>query len=152
MAYVRACCDRRAATKKMCITTRAHLPAQLLSWNPFSAAWTAAERCVRSPGLPPARLGRVLKQIILNVVRPFSTAYAVHAANHATLQFGMALQHGVQGQQILPDQRPGTVALVPISSRSEELPDRNDKKARFWVTLEKIFSTPSSYLTEAHAS
>jgi hypothetical protein len=36
----------------------------------------------------------VLKQIILNVVRPFSTAYAVYAANHATLQFGMALQHG----------------------------------------------------------
>jgi len=77
----------------------------------------------------------VLKQIILNVVRPFSTAYAVYAANHATLQFGMALQHGVQGQQILPDQRPGTVALVPVSSRSQELPDRNDKKARFWVTL-----------------
>ena len=80
------------------------------------------------------------------------TQTAVHAANHATPQLGMALQHGVQGQQILPDQRPGTVVLVPISSRSEELPDRNDKKARFWVTLEKMLFTPSSYLTEANAS
>jgi hypothetical protein len=80
------------------------------------------------------------------------TQPAGHAANHATLQLGMALQHKVQGQQILPDQRPGTVVLVPISSRSEELPDRNDKKARFWVTLEKMFFTPSSYLTEANAS
>ena len=80
------------------------------------------------------------------------TQTAVHAANHATLQFGMALQHGLQGQQILPDQRPGTVVLVPIFSGSEELPDRDDKKARFWVTLEKMFFTPSSYLTEANAS
>ena len=72
------------------------------------------------------------------------TQTAVHATNHTTLQFGMALQHGVQGQQILPDQRPGAVVLVPIFPGSEELPDRDDKKARFWVTLEKMFFTPSS--------
>jgi hypothetical protein len=80
------------------------------------------------------------------------TQPAVHAANHATPQLGMALQHGIQGQQILPDQRPGAVVLMPVWSESEELPDRNDKKARFWVTLEKMFFTPSSYLTEANAS
>jgi hypothetical protein len=80
------------------------------------------------------------------------TQVAIHAANHTTLQFGMALPHRLQGQQILPDQRPGAVVLVPISPGSEELPDRDDKKARFWVTLEKMFFTPSSYLTEANAS
>lgn len=80
------------------------------------------------------------------------TQVAVHATNHTTLQFRMALQHGVQGQQIQPDQRPGAVVLVPIFPGSEELPDRDDKKARFRVTLEKMFFTPSSYLTEAHAS
>ena len=72
------------------------------------------------------------------------TQAAVHAAHHATLQFGMALQHGVQGQQILPDQRPGAVVLMPIFPESEELPDGDDKKARLWVTLEKMFFTPSS--------
>jgi hypothetical protein len=80
------------------------------------------------------------------------TQAARRATHYATLQFGMALQHGVQGQQILPDQRPDAVVLVPIFPGSEELPDRNDKKARFWVTLEKMFFTPSSYLTEANAS
>ena len=80
------------------------------------------------------------------------TQAAGHAANSASLQFGMALQHGVQGQQILPNQRPGAVVLVPIAAESEELPDGDDKKARLWVTLEKMFCTPSSYLTEAHAS
>lgn len=68
----------------------------------------------------------------------------VRAVNDATLQFGMALQHGVQGQQILPDQRPGAVVLMPIFPESEELPDGDDKKARLWVRLEKIFCTPSS--------
>ena len=77
---------------------------------------------------------------------------AVHAANDATLQFRMALQHGLQGQQILPDQRPGAVVLVPIFSESAELSDGDNKKARLWVTLEKMFFTPSSYLTEANAS
>ena len=72
------------------------------------------------------------------------TQTAVHAANHATLQFGMALQHGFQGQQILPDQRPGAVVLVPIFSESAELSDGDNKKARLWVTLEKMFFTPSS--------
>ena len=72
------------------------------------------------------------------------TQATVRAANDATLQFGMALQHGVQGQQILPDQRPGAVVLMPISPESEELPDGDDKKARLWVTLEKMFCTPSS--------
>ena len=80
------------------------------------------------------------------------TQAAVHAANHATLQFGMALQHAVQGQQILPDQRPGAVVLVPVFPGSKELTDGDDKKARFWVTLEKMFFTPSSYLPEANAS
>jgi hypothetical protein len=80
------------------------------------------------------------------------TQTTVRAANHATLQFGMALQHGFHGQQILPDQRPGAVVLVPIFSESAELPDGDNKKARLWVTLEKMFLTPSSYLIEANAS
>jgi len=96
----------------------------------------------RTTQVPPPRIPGIRQK----------TQPAGHAANHATLQFRMALQHGVQGQQILPDQRPGTVVLVPICSRSEELPDRNDKKARFWVTLEKMSFTPSSYLIEANAS
>ena len=72
------------------------------------------------------------------------TQAAGSAVNYATVQFGMALQHGVQGQQILLNQRPGAVVLVPIFSESAELSDGDNKKARLWVTLEKMFFTPSS--------
>lgn len=88
------------------------------------------------------RTTQVLSPRIPGIRQKIQTA--VYAASHATLQFGMALQHRFQGQQILPDQRPGAVVLVPVSSESAELSDGDNKKARLWVTLEKMFLTPSS--------
>ena len=77
---------------------------------------------------------------------------AVSARNDAPLQFGMGPEDGVQRDQILSNQRPGAVVLVPICPEREELPGGDDKKAKLWVTMEMFSHTPSSYLTEADAS
>jgi hypothetical protein len=77
---------------------------------------------------------------------------AVSAGNVATLQFGMRLDAGVQRPQILLNQRLGAIVLMPIRPKGEELPDRDNKKAKFSATIPMFLRTPSSYLTEAHAS
>lgn len=77
---------------------------------------------------------------------------AVNAGSDATLQFAMGLEGRVQRDQILPDQGPGAVVLVPIRPKREELADGDDKKAKFAVTIPRLLHTTSSYLTEAIAS
>jgi hypothetical protein len=77
---------------------------------------------------------------------------AVSAGNVATLQFGMRLDAGVQRPQILLNQRLGAIVLMPIRPKGEELPDRDNKKAKFSATIPMFLRTPSSYLTEANAS
>jgi hypothetical protein len=73
------------------------------------------------------------------------------AENGAALQLGVRFEGEVQRDQILPDQRLGAIILVPIRPKCEKLPDGDDKKAKLAVTLSTLH-TPSSYLTEAHAS
>jgi hypothetical protein len=77
---------------------------------------------------------------------------AVNAGNVAPLQFGMRLDAGVQRPQILLNQRLGAIVLMPIRPKGEEPPDRDNKKAKFSATIPMFLRTPSSYLTEAHAS
>ena len=77
---------------------------------------------------------------------------AVNAGNDASLQFGMRLDGTVQRHQILLDQRPGAIVLMPIRPKREELADGDDKKAKFSATIPMTLCTPSSYLTEANAS
>jgi hypothetical protein len=77
---------------------------------------------------------------------------AVNAGNVATLQLGMRLDSRVQRHQILLDHRPGAIVLMPSRPKREELPDGDDKKAKFSATIPMSLHTPSSYLTEANAS
>ena len=44
------------------------------------------------------------------------------------------------------------IIQVPIFSKRENLLDRDDKKARFSVTIRRTFFTPSSYFIGAKAS
>jgi hypothetical protein len=77
---------------------------------------------------------------------------AVHAGNDAILQLGMGFDGTVQRDQILLNHRPGAIVLMPIRPKREELPDGDNKKAKLSVTIPMSLHTPSSYLTEAHAS
>ena len=77
---------------------------------------------------------------------------AVNAGNDTTLQLGMRLDSRVQRHQILLDHRPGAIVLMPSRPKREELPDGDDKKAKFSATIPMSLHTPSSYLTEANAS
>ena len=77
---------------------------------------------------------------------------AVNAGNDTTLQLGMRLDSRVQRHQILLDHRPGAIVLMPSRPKREELPDGDDKKAKFSATIPMSLHTPSSYLTEASAS
>ena len=60
---------------------------------------------------------------------------AVTAVRHATLELGMGLQDRVQRDQVLPDERPGAIILVPIGPKREKLLDGYDKKARLSVMI-----------------
>jgi hypothetical protein len=77
---------------------------------------------------------------------------AVFAGNNAIPQFRMGLQDRVQGDLILPDERPGAVVPVPIRPKRENLFQSYGKKTRFSVIIAKLFDTPSSYLIDAKAS
>jgi hypothetical protein len=77
---------------------------------------------------------------------------AVNAGNHTSLQFRLRRDSRVQPQQILLDYRPDAIVLMPIRPNREELPDGDDKKAKFSATIPMSLCTPSSYLTEANAS
>jgi hypothetical protein len=77
---------------------------------------------------------------------------AVNAVSHATLELGMGLQDRVQRDLILPHKRLGSIVLMPIRAKREELLDGYNKKARFSVTMRRLFDTPSSYLIDAKAS
>jgi hypothetical protein len=76
----------------------------------------------------------------------------MHTMSHARLQPRVRLQNGVQRRLVAEDQRPGRFVLVPIRPERERLLDRDDKKARFSVTMEIVFSTTSSYPIDAKAS
>ena len=75
----------------------------------------------------------------------------VKAVFDATLQCGVRLQEGVQRRLILPNKRTDLFAFVPICPIREELPDRNQKKDRFSVTILILCFTPSSYFFDADA-
>ena len=77
---------------------------------------------------------------------------AVTAASDATLPFRKGCEGGIQRKQVLLNQRPGAIVLMPIRPKGEELPDRDNKKAKFSATIPMFLRTPSSYLTEANAS
>ncbi len=76
---------------------------------------------------------------------------AVRTISHARLQLRMRLQNGVQRRLVAEHQRSGRIVLVPIRPERERLLDRDDKKARFSVTM-AILCTTSSYLIDAQAS
>jgi len=77
---------------------------------------------------------------------------AVTAVNLARLEFRMRLEDGVQRELIFADHRLGAIVLMPILAKREGLLDGDDKKAKRAVILSIVFDTPSSYLSEAHAS
>jgi len=77
---------------------------------------------------------------------------AVNAARDATRQLGVGPQEPLQHRLILPDNRLGTVILVPVWPKREKLLDGDDKKARLSVTMRKVFCTSSSYRIDANAS
>jgi hypothetical protein len=70
---------------------------------------------------------------------------AVTAASDATLPFRKGCEGGVQREQVLLNQRPGAIVLMPIRPKGEELPDRDDKKAKFSATIPMFLRTPSSF-------
>jgi len=55
---------------------------------------------------------------------------AVNAARDATRQLGMGSQEPLQHRLILPDNRLGTVILVPVWPKREKLLDGDDKKSQ----------------------
>lgn len=77
---------------------------------------------------------------------------AVSAVRDTALKLGTQSQDRVQLRLILPDKRLGAIILVPIRPKREKLLDGDDKKARFSVTMRKLFCTPSSYRIDAKAS
>ena len=60
---------------------------------------------------------------------------AMNAVSHARLERGMRLQDRVQRELILPDERAGTILLMPIGPKREKLLDGYDKKARLSVMI-----------------
>ena len=77
---------------------------------------------------------------------------AVAAEYRAVLQVGIVLENPVQGELILRDKRIGTVVLVPIFRKGENLLDRYHIKARFSVMMWILLCMASSYLLDAKAS
>ena len=77
---------------------------------------------------------------------------AASAANRALGQFGTQPQVSLQRQQILPDERLGAIALVPICLMRENVPDGDSKKAKVSVTIWIVFCITSSYLEEVKTS
>jgi len=77
---------------------------------------------------------------------------ALRAESEAPLNLRMALQDRVQRGLILPDKRPGAIALMPICAKREELLDGYGKKARLSTIISIVLCTPSSYLFDANAS
>ena len=64
----------------------------------------------------------------------------------------MGLEDGIQRDLIFLEQRLRTSVLMPILAKGEELVNGDAKKANRAVILSIVFDTPSSYLSEAHAS
>lgn len=77
---------------------------------------------------------------------------AVAAAHGARLELRMGLDDGIQRKLIFLKQRLRARVLMPILAKGEELLDSDDKKAKRAVILSIVSDTPSSYLSEAHAS
>lgn len=77
---------------------------------------------------------------------------AVHAVHRTVAQLRMQLQDGVQFRLIVTNKRMSAIILVPVGPKSEKLPDRDDKKARFSVRMRTVLFTPSSYFIDARAS
>jgi hypothetical protein len=71
---------------------------------------------------------------------------------HSAFQVGIGLQDRVKRGLVMSDDRPGEIAQVPISSKRENFPDRDDKKARLSDTIRRQFFTPSSCIIGAKAS
>ena len=96
----------------------------------------------RAPQVPPAGIAGIRE-------KPNPT---VRAADHAGPHLGVRLQHGIQHRLVVADQRLRLMILVPVWPKRENLLDRDDKKARFSVTIENDFCTTSSYPIDAKAS
>ena len=74
------------------------------------------------------------------------------AVNGARLELRMGLEDGIQRALIFLEQRLRTSVLMPILAKREALLDGDDKKAKRAAILSTVSDTPSSYLSEAHAS
>ena len=77
---------------------------------------------------------------------------AVTAGHDATLPFGMGLKQRGPRDLILLNNRLGAIVLGPIRPKREDLFEGDDKKAKVSPTIATVLGTPSSYLSEAHAS
>jgi hypothetical protein len=77
---------------------------------------------------------------------------AMHTMSHAATQPRVCVQHAVQVDLIMLDERIGAVVLVPIGPEGKNFLDRYDKKARFSVIIWSCLHTSSSYLIDAQAS
>ena len=77
---------------------------------------------------------------------------AVRTVGDAAVKLGMELQHRVQRGLILPDERLGTIVLMPIRVNREKLLDGYGKKARLSFIIWIVLCTPSSYFIDAKAS
>ncbi len=75
----------------------------------------------------------------------------VHAANDASLKFGMGLHGRVYGRLILPDKRLGAIVLMPIRAEGENFLQRDKKNAKLSVII-WMLCTSSSYLIAANAT
>ena len=76
---------------------------------------------------------------------------AVFAVHRATGQLRTSLQNGVERDLILTNKRAGTLPLVPILGKRENLLDAYDEKARFSAMLRILSCISSSYLLDAKA-
>jgi hypothetical protein len=77
---------------------------------------------------------------------------AMQTMSHAAQQLRVCVQHAVQADLIVPDERIGAVVLVPIGPEGKNFLDRYDKKARFSVIILSCLDTSSSYFIDAQAS
>ena len=77
---------------------------------------------------------------------------ALGTMGNAAQKLRMGLEDRVQRRLILPDNRLGTVMLMPIRMKRKKLLGGYGKKARFSVIIVIVLCTPSSYLLDANVS